>query len=307
MQPDDAWNYGTLGDGYLELGQYEQAFAAFDRMMQVRPSAAGYARVAYAWEIKGDRREALKTMTMAAESTTAADPEAQAWQFTQLGHLLLDAGRLDDARREFERALYTYPDYALAAIGLAKLEMVAGSTADARAAFRALFDAKPTPELAMRLGDLDAAAGDHEGAERYYAIVETGWKFDTPEPVLLSRFLSERNRRVDEALALAEEAGKTRQDIFTADALAWALFRKGRVAEAADASQRALRTGTRDRVILTHAAAIQEALGRGDEARRRAALALDGHPRFDPIVAPLAASLQSRLVDDTRTLARNGR
>lgn len=30
--PRDAWNYGAIGDGYLELGNYEKAFEAFDRM-----------------------------------------------------------------------------------------------------------------------------------------------------------------------------------------------------------------------------------------------------------------------------------
>ena len=79
MLPSDAWNHGAMGDAWLELGEYEKAFGAFDRMMQLRPSAPGYARVAYAWEIKGDLHEALKTMRMAAESTSAEDPEAQAW------------------------------------------------------------------------------------------------------------------------------------------------------------------------------------------------------------------------------------
>ena len=32
MDPRDAFNYGVTGDAHLELGEYEEAFAAFDRM-----------------------------------------------------------------------------------------------------------------------------------------------------------------------------------------------------------------------------------------------------------------------------------
>ena len=42
-RPSDPINYGVIGDGHLELGEYDQAFAAFDRMMTLRPSAAAYA------------------------------------------------------------------------------------------------------------------------------------------------------------------------------------------------------------------------------------------------------------------------
>ena len=54
VQQQDAWNYGTLGDAYLELGEWERAFDAFDTMVRLRPDAASYARVAYAHELQGE-------------------------------------------------------------------------------------------------------------------------------------------------------------------------------------------------------------------------------------------------------------
>ena len=53
QRPDDAWTYGIIGDAYLELGEYEKAFDAFDTMVTRRPSPAAYARVAYARELQG--------------------------------------------------------------------------------------------------------------------------------------------------------------------------------------------------------------------------------------------------------------
>ena len=67
VDPRDAWNYGAAGDGYIELGDYARAFAAFDRMGQLQPGPASYARTAYALELKGDLEGALEYMQRAAE------------------------------------------------------------------------------------------------------------------------------------------------------------------------------------------------------------------------------------------------
>jgi cytochrome c-type biogenesis protein CcmH/NrfG len=84
----DAWNYGVLGDAYVELGRYDEAFDAFDTMVRLRPDAASYARVAYAHELQGRLDEALRHMQMATEATSAHDPESLAWHHAQVGALL---------------------------------------------------------------------------------------------------------------------------------------------------------------------------------------------------------------------------
>jgi hypothetical protein len=90
------------------------------------------------------------------------------------------------------------------------------------------------------------------------------------------------------------QAASSRADIATMDALAWACFQAGRLQEAKAASERARRTGTVDRRILYHAAAIEHALGNHD-ARRLLSRALDGNPRFDLIAAPAALALAREL------------
>ena len=78
-RPNDAWLYGAIGDAHLELGEYPEAFNAFDRMAALRPNAASYARASYARELQGDLDGALRYMTMATEATGAQDPESGAW------------------------------------------------------------------------------------------------------------------------------------------------------------------------------------------------------------------------------------
>lgn len=121
MRPADAWNYGVVGDAYLELGELANAIDAFDEMMRRRPSAAAYARMSYALERQGQLERALRLMQMAADATTAHDPESQAWHYAHLGHLYSRMGRLDKARLEYQRALFTFPGHPYAVDGLARV------------------------------------------------------------------------------------------------------------------------------------------------------------------------------------------
>jgi tetratricopeptide (TPR) repeat protein len=112
----------------------------------------------------------------------------------------------------------------------------------------------------VRVGDLYEAEGRHDEARRFWALAEAAWRSDAPEPKNLARFLAERGEKVSEAVAIAEEAVRRRQDIFTEDALAWAYFKAGRLTEARAAIDRALRTGSKDPEIRRHAAAIHQAV-----------------------------------------------
>jgi tetratricopeptide (TPR) repeat protein len=299
MRPADAWNYAVMGDGQLELGEYDEAFESFQKMMELRPSAAAYARAAYSFELRGDLPRALKTMMMAAEATSAHDPEAQAWHYAQLGHLHFQMGNLRAARREYERAAFTFPDHPYALGGMAKVKAAEGDYLGALEIFEKLLATVPTPELAAQVGDLQRLLGKKEEAERHFILAERlereGWKNEEPQPAALARLLAERDRKIGEAVALAEQAAANRRDIATEDALAWAYFKAGRIPEALAASKRAQRTGTRDPRVLYHAAAINQASGDLSEARRLVDEALARNPRFDPLAGPAAAALQASL------------
>jgi tetratricopeptide (TPR) repeat protein len=258
MRPADAWNYGVIGDASIELGNYDAAFDAFNTMMKMRPNAAAYARVAYARELKGNLRGALQAMEMAVQATTSHDPEAQAWYMSHVGELHLRMGNLDEADREFRRAAFVFPDYPFAVVGQGTVFAARGNRSAAMAAFSDQFARTPTLDLAARIGDLHAANGNHVDAERFYQLAE-----DLAGPAMvqteaaLALFLAERDRKLDEAVKIAESVSRNRHDIFTDDAVAWTYYKTGRFDEASAASKRALRTGTKDETILAHAAAIR--------------------------------------------------
>jgi tetratricopeptide (TPR) repeat protein len=291
QQPGDSWNYAVIGDGHVELGEYDAAFSAFERMMDLRPNAAAYARAAYALELRGHLGAALDAMKLATDATSPRDVESLAWHHSQLGELYWQMGRLADAAHEYHWADYVFPGHPFAQHGLAKVKEAAGDLAGAVAIYKELMSSAPAPDIAAKLGELLDVLGRPADAARYYALAETGWRVDVPQPAMLARFLAEHDRHPDEAVALAELAAADRHDIFTEDSLAWAYFKVGRLTDAAAASTRALRLGAKDRTILYHAAAIRQGLGDHVGAHRLAAQALAGHPRFDVRLAPAARSL----------------
>jgi len=258
-RPYDPINYGVIGDGHLELGEYDEAFAAFDRMMALRPSAAAYARVAYARELSGNLTGALKAMKLATDATSPEDLEALAWGHSQVGDLYAQLGKLHEAKEEYATASQAFPGHPFAVMGYARVVAEEGDLDGALTLLRSLTEKSPTPDLAATMGGLLERLGRHEEAERQYALAETGWRVDAPEPRNLARFLADRGRKLDEAVKIAEAAASERHDIFTEDALAWAYFKIGRLDDAREAIAQALRTGTKDRTILTHAVAINQA------------------------------------------------
>ena len=293
MRPRDAWPWGVLADAHIERGEYEDAFAAVERMLALRPDAGGYARASYARELQGDLNGALHFMRMAAGATSPLDTESLAWHHAQIGHLLLTQGANADARREFLHAGQLFPGHPFATEGLARADAADGRYAEALARVQVGLEAAPSPGVAALTGDLLRALGREDEAERQYLLAEAAWREDAPEPARLARFLVERGRRTGEALAMLQ--AESRRDIFTEDARAWAFFRSGRLAEAERAMQAALSTGTRDRVIRYHAAAIAQATGDEVAARRFVDEALAGAPRFDLIAAPDALVLRRTL------------
>lgn len=277
IRPSDSAIYGLLGDAHLELGDYEAAFDAFERMMQLRPSAASYARVAYARELQGDLEGALRSMRLAADASAGGDVEAMAWTYSQVGELYLRLDRPADAIREFAQASQAFPGHPFAVAGYARALDAVGKRDEAFALLRDLVTKTPTPDLYARLGDMLTQMGRHVEAERDYALAEAAWRTDFPEPKNLAKFLAERGAKLDEAVSIAEEAARVRHDIFTQDALAWAYFKAGRIDEAKRTIALARRTGSRDPDILRHASAI---LGRPSTAQGRF-----GEPHRSPDVS----------------------
>jgi tetratricopeptide (TPR) repeat protein len=281
LSPTSSAAYGILGDALLELGRYEQAFAAFDRMATLKPTAASYARVSYGREILGDTAGALEAMALAAEAAEPS-PEPVAWARTNLANIRLGAGETAAAARLFRSALARVPRYAPALAGLARVATYRGRHEAAAALYGAALRAAPVPEYAAGEGDALAALGRADEAEKAWAradelereFVRHGGRNELERAL----FDLDHDRDVRGALDLARAGWKRRPSIEGEHVLAWALYKNGRCREARVHSARALRLGTRDIGALLHRSLIERCLGNSEAAARFRARAFAYNP-----------------------------
>ena len=208
-EPDAALD-GIMGDAHLELGDFPSAFAAFDRMMATRPDATAYARASYAHELQGDLEGALNLMRMAESATSAHDPEAQAWHAAQLGHLYLAAGKIEAARRDYERAKALFPGYPLSEIGLARVDLAIAKPDAALERLSRSLDTAPTGEAFALSGDAYLMLNQADRAERAYRLAEAMWTSDTPDMAQLARFQATQEQRTHAINAARKRAAEVR-------------------------------------------------------------------------------------------------
>ena len=112
--------YGLLTDANVELGRYNEAVKTADRMNQVRPDLAAYARVSYLREIFGDLPGAIRAMDMAVKAGYSGLEQTE-WSRVALGHLYEVSGKLPEAEGYYQQALALRPNYAYALAGLARV------------------------------------------------------------------------------------------------------------------------------------------------------------------------------------------
>ena len=291
LNPTRAAVYGILGDSLVELGRYEEAFAAFDRMATLKPSLTSYSRVSYGRELLGRVDVAIEAMKLAVEAG-ATTPENAAWTHVQLGNLYFDNGRLGPAERAYRAALGRYPGYVHAEAGLGRVAAARGRYARAAELYRRTVDTLPLPQYAIALGDVLAADGRKVEARRAYGVVDVIQRLFQANGVQTETetalFDLDHDRRLKDALARAQEAARKWPSIYTQDVLAWALYKNGRCGEARSAARLALRLGTKDALKIFHRGMIELCLGNQADGAAFLRRALEINPHFSLLYAPVA-------------------
>lgn len=292
--------FAIVGDADADMGEYDKAAAAYGRLIprdmtpSPRAAFAHDSRVSYLKFISGDTAGAIALMkTAVAEGVQAQLPaENLAWLYYELGEYDMQAGDAPSADAAYLGALNIHPgDYrALAALG--KLRANAGRYSEAITLYQKAIAIVPMPIFVAELGDLYAKSGNQTEAQKQYGLVEYIGLLGRINQVLHNRdlalFYADHEMKLPEALDLAQKELEVRRDIYTWDALAWALYKNGKLLEAAEASGKARRFGTRDSLLLFHAGMISEGLGKHEQARTELKQALEINPHFHPIYADAA-------------------
>ncbi|MGH9667589.1 MAG: tetratricopeptide repeat protein [Bryobacteraceae bacterium] len=284
MAPSDSWNWGTLGDAESELGNYDRAAEAYQKMVNLRPDMASYNRAAYFRFLMGDVEGATQIMERAITAGSTS-PENVAWCLVELGQIYFKSGREAEAERAFRAAIQMFPGYHKAYAALGQVQAQQGQIREAIASYRRAQASTPLPDYAGALYDLFVAAGDREEAARQMELVDVIDKLGQAAREKLNRNVAmvyaNHDRRLERALELAQAEIGVRRDVYTWDAFAWALYKNGRYAEADAAMAAAMKLGTPEPAFYYHAGMIASALGKKTDAARLLKRALSLNPRFD--------------------------
>ena len=285
--PDDVMTYGFLTDANVELGNYQDAETAAQSMLDLRPgNLAGLTRAAYLRELFGDVEGALELMSMALESTPPAEVEDAAWILTQMAHLELAVGKTPEAEKYLQRALTLFPGYHYALTNLAKVRIEEKRYEEAIRLLEQRCHAAPHAENVFDLAEALQLAGRSEEAKKAFAefeqksLLETQRADNSNHELIF--YYADHAHRPAEALRVAQREAAERHDVYTLDALAWALYANGQYAEARQQVERALAVGVRDARFFYHAGAIAWKLNDRDTAEHylRESLETNAHSLY---------------------------
>src|ERR1700722_22696 len=141
LNPRDVTPYALIGDARSEMGEYEKAWAAYQKLENLEGGPSANSGVQYLEQsrasvqsfLTGDSQAAIDHMRRAVDtSVTSRMPrENIAWTQFTLGDYYLQLGELANAKTAYRDALQTYPDYHRALTGLAKVSSAEGHLSEA--------------------------------------------------------------------------------------------------------------------------------------------------------------------------------
>ncbi len=267
--PDDVMLYGFLTDANVELGNYKDAETAAQWMLDLKPgNTPGLTRAAYLRELFGDIEGSLELMNMAYQSTPPGEVEDGAWIVTQMAHLKLAIGKIDEAEKLSQQALVMFPGYHYALGNLAKVRIQQKRYDEAVILLKQRYDAAPHAENLYDLAQALQLAGKTDQANKDFAefeqksLLETNRGDNSNHELIF--YYADYARQPAKALEVAQREIARRHDVFTLDSYAWALYENGQYDDARKQIETALAVGVRDAKIFRHAGEI--ALKSGDKA-----------------------------------------
>jgi tetratricopeptide (TPR) repeat protein len=272
----------------LAIGNLIAASQAAGKLVTRFPSISSLTLKALVKAAAGKDQEALEAFHQALQTEEVGEISSSARTRVLLGRFYYERGELELAKALYREALRISPDYPLALINLAQLEIRQGQY---RAADRYYAQVIASSRGTLRVFDptvlrgrarIQQLQGNQDKAEELWmqaetqlrqSITDTSRVTETATTAFgherdLARLLLERGRSQDvaEALTLMRSQIQSRRDADTLDTFAWALSRSGEWQEAQQVIQEAIQQGIQDAGIYYRAGIIEQALGNQSKA-----------------------------------------
>ena len=286
IAPLSAVSLGLQADALVELGRYDEALAVTQSLIDRTPGLPAYSRAAHLRFLHGDNVGAIELMQSAVRAGRPRTEET-AWALLQLSNLYLQHGQFEQAEQAAVSAKETFPGLAASPAQLGRIRIAQGRFDEALVLYQQAAAVQINPEYTLALYDLLQRLNRPAEAKRQAALLDAMARLDEKDTGLNRRlfaaYFADRPGGAAQAERLARLEMRSRPDIYSEDALAWALYRQGKTQEAAQHMEQALKLGTLDAGLQYHAAIIFSAAGQGPRADALMQSALQRNPHIAPL------------------------
>lgn len=294
--------HALLGDGAMELGEYDAAFDHFQKALDLRADLSTLSRSAHLLWLTGDTTRAMALMEQAIRAGGPV-PENEAWCRAELALMQFKAGAMKASEQQAQAALALAPGNPRVLTMMGRVRAAQGKIDEAIEYFERSVADHPIHEPMVELVDLYSLQGAVSDAEAWKARVlgmhgshhSDGSHSHHGGDAQLALFMAEQGMDAEEALHEADHAYKAFPNINAADALAWCAYKAGDNDLARRMIRRALIWGTAEPQFHYHAGMIYAASGQPAAAAKSLATALNLNPAFDPVDAERARAELKKL------------
>lgn len=290
INPYNAFVYGMLVDGNVEMGYYDSAVANSDKMVSIRPDLRSYSRISYLREIYGDYPGAISAMKMAVDAGAPGD-ESTEWTRIQLGHLYERTGDLKNAEMQYAISIQERPQYAYGLAGLARIELSRNNYDTAIQYYIQADSLVNDFSFKEELGEAYELAGKKAKADSVAKVVVEGLAGDASkgqndqnighyadrELAYAYLKLNDNDKALEHALL---EYNRRPENIDVNEAVAWVYYKKGDYANAKKYIDVALKTKCKNPVLLCRAGLIYNKIGDKQMAKITLQQALSNTPNI---------------------------
>ena len=271
INPFNAFVYGILVDGNVEMGYYDSAVLNAQRMMAIRPDLRSYARASYLREIFGDYPGAIEAMKLAVDAGAPGD-ESTEWARVQLGHLYENYGDLRNAEMHYTIAMEDRKNYAYALAGLARIALSKKEYDKAIDYYKQADSLVSDFSFKEELVDVYQLTGQKDKAAATSQIVidemnknaagaakdENIGHYADRELAYAYLKINDYDKALDHALA---EYNRRPKNIDVNETVAWVYYQRGEYAKALPYIQVALKTNSKNPTLLCRAGLIYQKAG----------------------------------------------
>ena len=271
INPYNAFVYGTLVDGYVEMGDYKAAVENLEKMISIRPDMRSYARVSYLREIHGDYPGAIDAMKLAVDAGAPGD-ESTAWTRVQLGQLYEKTGDMKMAEFNYSMALAERSGYAYALAGLGRIAVIQKKYEDAVQLYLQADSSIQDYSIKEELSQAYLLKGDTRKANEIARVIVQDMSKNVTKEMeedsvghysdreLAYAYLKVKDHDMALKHALAEY-NRRPENIDVNETLAWVYYSKGEFSKALPHIKVAMKTNSKNPVLLCRGGLILSKAG----------------------------------------------